>query len=385
MSFTYTPDPTERVKAALTTSTVETDSFAVLVSDGHNPPVTVTVSNVAVAEATTNSVIATPGVGGGPTATAYGPGGRAYVVNTDDDTVTVLQDNVANPTPVAVGDRPVAVTVAADGTVFVANADGHSVTRINPSTLATNEYALGVDGDGNPVSPTGIAVSNDGSVVYTSNTNSTISVLKVSDGTVASIAVDPTAIKVGADGSLYAVDTEHDLVAIVDPAGNVTRIEVGLAPRGIAIQESAGVPRYAYVTNSGSGTVSVIDLQTNTKLPQDITVGSNPQGIAITPDGSRVYVANYGSGTVSVINTADKSITTVDGLGADPYDIAINAAGTQATITNPDDDIGHRPGADRATTSRSRSFTSTRRTRTPGWSPAASRVPIPTVIRSLSA
>ncbi len=337
-TYTYTPTPDERLAATLTPAK-ETVGFTVSVTDQKSNPVTVTVGDVAVTELTTNSVIATQAVGGGPTATAYGPNGRTYVVNTNDDTVTVLNDNVANPTPVGVGDRPVAITIAADGNAYVANADGHSITRINPTTLATTDFQLGVDGDGAPVTPTGIAVNPAGTIVYTSNTNSTISVLKLSDGTVTTIAVDPTALEFSSDGHhLYAVDTEHDLVAIVDvDTGNVERVDVGDAPAGIAIQESAGVPRYAYVTNSGSGTVSVIDLQTNTKLPQDITVGSNPQGIAITPDGSKVYVANYGSGTVSVINTADKSITTVTGLGANPYDIAINAAGTQATITNPDD------------------------------------------------
>src|SRR5262244_2845507 len=56
---------------------------------------------------------------------------------------------------------------------------------------------------------------------------------------------------------------------------------------------------FAYVTNSASNTVSVIDTATNTVVAT-VPVGSVPLGVAITPDGTRAYVANPGSGTVSV-------------------------------------------------------------------------------------
>ena len=59
-----------------------------------------------------------------------------------------------------------------------------------------------------------------------------------------------------------------------------------------------------YVTNNGSGSVSVFDTQTNAAVGEPIPVGSWPRGLAVTPDGSRVYVANYGAGSVSVIDTS---------------------------------------------------------------------------------
>ena len=71
----------------------------------------------------------------------------------------------------------------------------------------------------------------------------------------------------------------------------------------------------AYVAHAGesftaSGTVAVIDTQTNTVFAT-IPVGPvpfAPIGMAITPDGTRVYVTNAGdpfdvaSGTVAVID-----------------------------------------------------------------------------------
>jgi YVTN family beta-propeller protein len=51
---------------------------------------------------------------------------------------------------------------------------------------------------------------------------------------------------------------------------------------------------FAYVTNSGSKTVSVIDRATNT-VAATVPVGVSPVGVAITPNGASAYVANFGS------------------------------------------------------------------------------------------
>ena len=64
----------------------------------------------------------------------------------------------------------------------------------------------------------------------------------------------------------------------------------------------------AYITNSGSDTVSVIDTATNTMVGSPIAVGDAPFGVAVTPDGSRVYVANFSGDTVSVIDTATNTV-----------------------------------------------------------------------------
>jgi YVTN family beta-propeller protein len=39
----------------------------------------------------------------------------------------------------------------------------------------------------------------------------------------------------------------------------------------------------AFVTNGGSGTVSTINVKTRTKNPTDITVGTDPIEVAVTP------------------------------------------------------------------------------------------------------
>ncbi len=64
------------------------------------------------------------------------------------------------------------------------------------------------------------------------------------------------------------------------------------------------------------------------------TVGSNPIGIVVSPDGSKVYAVNNSSGTVSVISAADNTIIATVAVGINPFGIAVNPAGTFVYVAN---------------------------------------------------
>jgi len=69
----------------------------------------------------------------------------------------------------------------------------------------------------------------------------------------------------------------------------------------------------AYIANTYSNTVSVIDVATNT-VRATISGFDDPQGVAVSPDGRKVYVGNYGVGTagsMAVIDTATNAVTTI--------------------------------------------------------------------------
>ncbi len=98
-------------------------------------------------------------------------------------------------------------------------------------------------------------------------------------------------------------------------------------------QGTSSTATYAYITNGGSNSVSVIDTATNT-VAATVSVGSSPQGVAFSPDGTLVYVANFGSGTVSVIDTATNAIAATINAGKNPYSVAITPDGTKIYVTN---------------------------------------------------
>ena len=69
---------------------------------------------------------------------------------------------------------------------------------------------------------------------------------------------------------------------------------------------------FALVANYGSASVSPIDL-TNPMVPTKgttLTVGTNPVGIAISPNGLFALVANYGSASVSPIDLTNPMVPT---------------------------------------------------------------------------
>jgi outer membrane autotransporter protein len=90
----------------------------------------------------------------------------------------------------------------------------------------------------------------------------------------------------------------------------------------------------AYISNAGSNSVSVIDTETNTVVGSPLTVGSQPAGVAVTPDGKYAYVTNNGSNMISIIDTATNTVIGSITLGSQPAGIAITPDGKYAYVTN---------------------------------------------------
>jgi YVTN family beta-propeller protein len=83
----------------------------------------------------------------------------------------------------------------------------------------------------------------------------------------------------------------------------------------------------AVVANSGSNTVSVLDI-VNNNLVFNVTVGKQPVALAVSSDGSTAYVANYTDGTVTQVNLISGTATAIVAVGGLPTSVALTAAGT---------------------------------------------------------
>jgi len=113
----------------------------------------------------------------------------------------------------------------------------------------------------------------------------------------------------------------------------VVTVGLALVPAGAAVGTGTLLAGTAYVANWGSNNVTPINTMTDTPGTA-IKVGSEPDAIAITPNGATAYVANWGSHNVTPINLATGKAGKAIGVGLHPDAIAITPDGTTAYVAN---------------------------------------------------
>lgn len=272
---------------------------------------------------------------------------RAYVANSDSDTVSVintLTNKVIATVPVAY--QPSGVAVSPDRTKVYITTRNSVVSVINTaSNTAVAPISVGFK-------PWGVSFTPDGTKAYVVNVNDgngSISVIDTASSTVSStISVGnwPWAVAFKPDGTTAYVTVDYSSnppvlgnVLAINTATNavVATIPVGIGPFAVVVAPDG---KKAYVTNnspsSSIGSVSVINTVTNSVVTS-IPVGNTPWGLAITPDGSRVYVSNEnpsGAGSVSVIDTFTNSVLATVPVGSYPTGVSITPQGDRVYVVN---------------------------------------------------
>jgi YVTN family beta-propeller protein len=149
----------------------------------------------------------------------------------------------------------------------------------------------------------------------------------------------PYAVALSPDGKTLAVSNwGGSSVSLFDPSTLVerSRIDTTNHPNALAWSKDGRL----FVTNAGSNSVSVIQgasvVETiKTSLNPNDPVGSTPDAVAVSPDGTRVYVANADNNDVAVIDTSDAGESKVIGFiptGWYPSAIAISPDGAHLYI-----------------------------------------------------
>ncbi|KCP06956.1 PE-PGRS family protein PE_PGRS17 [Mycobacterium tuberculosis BTB09-001] len=134
-------------------------------------------------------------------------------------------------------------------------------------------------------------------------------------------------------GNIYVTNQGSGTVSVINPATNTVTgsIPVGTGAYGVAVNPGGNI----YVTNQFSNTVSVINPATNTVTGSPITIGNGPSGVAVSPVTGLVFVTNFDSNTVSVI---DPTTNTVTGspitVGTAPTGVAVNPVTGEVYVTN---------------------------------------------------
>lgn len=273
---------------------------------------------------------------------AVGADGTAYIANRGSsiDSITVV--NPAGPTNIRqfTGVSAPWGVVLANGLIYASSSDTQTLVEFDPAT-------------GNPVAGNQVAASFDATLAAsTPATSASVSAQALSTPATAAVAAStstggydyatislggtPTNVTLSANGArgFVVVGSQVKIIEVGVSTPTITNsVTVGSNPYMVAVN-SFGTR--AYVTNSGNGTVSIIEKGASVGSAPTVTtvaVGSNPTGIAVNSNGTRAYVANTGSGTVSIINYGSSTPITV-AVGSSPTGVAVNSAGTIAYVTN---------------------------------------------------
>jgi YVTN family beta-propeller protein len=131
---------------------------------------------------------------------------------------------------------------------------------------------------------------------------------------------------------LYVANAGSGTVTPVTAATGMagTPIRVGTAPDALAVSADGSM---LYVANGGSGTITPVATATGT-AGTAIRVGTVPDALAVSSDGSTLYVANGGSGTITPVATATGTAGTAIRVGTVPDALAVSADGKTLYVAN---------------------------------------------------
>jgi len=222
------------------------------------------------------------------------------------------------------------------GTVTLAGSALAGSTPWAPSAQASPSAVVGTVEI--PGTPTSVAVSPSGALVYVANGRSVLAVDATTLGvawtrSVGSAGLD---LAVPATGSVIYVGGGKQVVAIDAGTGEVIRtiaIKAGVdslavSGDGRSLWAMAHEPK-----GSRSGLISVVDAATG-RTTGTIKVGPNPIDIQLSPSGARAYVLGWGSNEVWVINAKSRTVMSEIKVRSWPMAMALNPSGSRLLVSH---------------------------------------------------
>ena len=279
-------------------------------------------------------------------------------------TVTITGTNLSGTSAVSIGGTSASLVTVVDantvtalvgsgstGTISLTTSGGTAnsagtFTFIPAPTISSFTPTNGCTGTTVILTGTGFtgatAVSFGGTAATSFTVNSDTQISAVyGNGTTGKIAVTTAGGMVNSnipfsEGSTatyaYIANSSSNTVSVINTATNAVTatIAVGANPNGVSVSPDGSK---VYVANKTGNSLTVLNTATN-GVTATVTVESNPYGISVSPDGSKVYVANEGSNSVSVINTVTNSVIANVAVGTAPYGISVSPDGSKVYVAN---------------------------------------------------
>jgi RHS repeat-associated protein len=320
-------------------------------------------STVSVVNLSTNALTATLSVGAAPADVVITPDGlTAYVANYISGGVSIIStasDTVIGsftlPNPPSSNTFLSAAVNAAGTSLYLADFASAQFQVVDTATDALSAN-IPLSAPSISAPPRSIAVASAINRIYVANGDGSLSIINSSTNTLITTTDFGGPIFgpcVGGLGTIGGITTNSDnsrvyfsclplghgfqSVIALDTSSNTIAANIPVSsPQGLVISPD-GTKVYVKSLHG----ISIIDTATNTVSGTVSTSGTAGSAIAITPDGSTVLVSSGAGGTggtsnLSVIDTATNTVTgTVTGLGANPRAIAILAPPAASTGSLP--------------------------------------------------
>jgi len=160
-------------------------------------------------------------------------------------------------------------------------------------------------------------------------------------------------MRAGESGAVYVTNEDSGDLSVIDPATHtvIASIHLGKRPRGAALSPDR---RTLYVALSGSPRggpnvdertlpppdrsadgIGVVDLETH-RLLRVLPSGTDPEQVAISPDGSLLFVANEDAARASVIDVKTGTVVDTFEIGAEPEGVGVQPHANRFWVTSED-------------------------------------------------
>ena len=220
------------------------------------------------------------------------------------------------------------------GTLFVANKRGNTLSKID---LASGEEVLRLDSCTNPHE---LATAPDGQhVALACYGGTSLDIFRTDDlERVKSVDLGENARPHGIvwhpNGDLYATaEGRQSVFWIRDPKGTAETFEYSTGKQGSHMLVVSPDANAAWTTDLGSKTVTRIALKAKI-APISVTVGEEPEGISLAPDGSALWVSARGSNQAFELDPATMEVRNTLDTGAFPLRLAIRPQGDVAVTSD---------------------------------------------------
>jgi YVTN family beta-propeller protein len=137
------------------------------------------------------------------------------------------------------------------------------------------------------------------------------------------------------DEPLPPADRSADGIGELDVNTHTLRrvIKAGTDPEQVAISPDGS---RLYVANEDAGQLTIVGLPDG-NIVAHVPVGEEPEGVAVSPDGSAVYVTSEDAGEIFVVDAASQAVITHFEVGHRPRGIAFSPDGARAYVTLEND------------------------------------------------